>query len=209
MLKPCTTRSSAKRSAILDAAQACFLDHGFASTSMDLVAATAGVSKATIYAHFQSKDELFGAIIQRRCDDQAEGLGALSVDESLDARAALTEIGRTLLALLVEPRVLGIYRMVVSETPRNPDLARIYFDAGPLRGKERLVAILEALTRRGQLSCPDPWQAVDQFIGMLRGEVFSRALLGLPPSERTDAEHTVASAVEVMLKAYAPANASR
>ena len=209
MLRPCTHRSSAKRSAILDAAQACFLEHGFASTSMDLVAATAGVSKATIYAHFQSKDELFGAIIQRRCDDQAEGLGALSVDESLDARAALSEIGRKLLGLLLEPRVLGIYRMVVAETPRNPDLARIYFDAGPLRGKERLVAILDALSQRGQLSCPDPWQAVDQFIGMLRGEVFSRALLGLPPSARTDAEKTVADAVEVMLRAYAPANASR
>lgn len=205
MLKPCSTRSSAKRSAILDAAQACFLDHGFASTSMDLVAATAGVSKATIYAHFQSKDELFGAIIQRRCDDQAEGLGALSVDESLDARAALTEIARKLLALVIEPKVLGIYRMVVAETPRNPDLARIYFEAGPLRGKQRLVEILDALVRRGLLSIPDTWQAMDQFVGMLRGEVFNRALLGLPPSDRTDMEHTVAGAVEVMLRAYKPA----
>lgn len=209
MLKPCSARSSAKRSAILDAAQACFLEHGFANTSMDLVAATAGVSKATIYAHFQSKDELFGAIIQRRCDDQAEGLGALSVDDNLDARAALTEIGRKLLGLLVQPNVLGIYRMVISETPRSPDLARIYFQAGPLRGKERLVEIVTALARRGQLSVPDPWQAVDQFIGMLRGEVFSRALLDLPPSDRTDIERTVAGAVEVMLRAYAPSNASR
>lgn len=205
MPKPCTNRSSAKRSAILDAAQDCFLEHGFASTSMDMVAATAGVSKATIYAHFQSKDDLFGAIICRRCDDHAAGLGALSVDDSLDARATLTALGSKLMGMLIQPQVLGIYRMVIAESPRHPDLARIYFDAGPLRGKERLVDILAALSRRGLLVIPDTWQAMDQFVGMLRGEAFNRALLGLQPSERTDLERTIAGAVEVMLKAYAPA----
>lgn len=202
MLKSCSTRSSAKRSAILDAAQECFLEHGFASTSMDMVAATAGVSKATIYAHFQSKDELFGAIICRRCDDHAAGLGALSVDDSLDARATLTALAGKLMGMLTQPQVLGIYRMVIAESPRHPDLARIYFDAGPLRGKERLVEILDALVKRGVLAIPDTWQAMDQFVGMLRGEAFNRALLGLPPSERTDLDHTIAGAVEVMLKAY-------
>ncbi|HLO77792.1 MAG TPA: TetR/AcrR family transcriptional regulator [Magnetospirillum sp.] len=204
MLKPCTNRSSAKRSAILDAAQACFLEHGYANTSMDMVAATAGVSKATIYAHFQSKDELFGAIIQRRCDDQAAGLGALAVDNSLDARAALTEIARKLMALMLQDEVMGIYRTVVAESPRHPDLARAYSDAGPKRGKERLVEILNGLVKRGLLDMPDTWQAMDQFVGMLRGEVFHRALLGLPPSDLTDMDRTIEGAVDVILTAYAP-----
>jgi TetR/AcrR family transcriptional repressor of mexJK operon len=204
MLKPCSNRSSAKREAILDAAQECFLEHGFSSTSMDMVAARAGVSKATIYAHFQSKDELFGAIIQRRCDDHAEGLGTLAVDDRLDARATLTEIAAKLMAMLLQPEVLGIYRMVVAEMPRNPDLARIYFDAGPLRGKQRLVEILEALARRGLLDLPNSWQAMDQFVGMLRSEVYNRALLGLQPSDRNDIDATIAGAVDVMLRAYGP-----
>lgn len=204
MLKLCSTRSSAKRSAILDAAQACFLDHGFSSTSMDMVAATAGVSKATIYAHFQSKDELFGAIIQRRCDDHAQGLGTLTVDDSLDARATLTEIGSKLMFMLCQPQVLGIYRMVLAEMPRHPDLARIYYDAGPGRGKERLVEIFDALVRRGLLSIPDTWQAMDQFVGMLRSDTYNRALLGLPLNERSNVERTIAGAVDVMLRAYAP-----
>lgn len=204
MLKPCSNRSSAKRAAILDAAQACFLEHGFASTSMDMVAATAGVSKATIYAHFQSKDELFGAIIQRRCDDQAEGLGALSVDDSLDARTTLTVLAHKLMGMLLQPQVLGIYRVVLAEMPRNAELARIYFDAGPLRGKERLVDIFNALVRRGLLDAPDTWQVMDQFVGMLRSEVYNRALLGLPPSERTSMDATIAGAVDVIVRAYAP-----
>lgn len=205
MLKPCSTRSSAKRSAILDAAQACFLEHGFSSTSMDMVAARAGVSKATIYAHFQSKDELFGAIIHRRCDALACALDTVSVSDALDARAALTAMAQQLMTMLLDDDVLGIYRMVVAESVRHPDLARVYFEAGPLRGKERLAAILDALTARGLLDVPDSWLAMDHFIGMLRGEHFNRALLGLPPSDRTDMATTIAGAVEIMLRAYGPA----
>jgi TetR/AcrR family transcriptional repressor of mexJK operon len=204
MLKPCSTRSSAKREAILDASLACFLEHGYASTSMDMVAATAGVSKATIYAHFAGKDELFGAIMRRRCDALACALDTVTVSAQLDARATLTEVARQLLTMLVDPGVLGIYRMVVAESARHPDLARLYFEAGPQRGKQRLTEVLEALEGRGLLKVADPWLALDQFIGMLRGEVFHRALLGLPASEQIDLDRTVAGAVEAMLKTYAP-----
>jgi TetR/AcrR family transcriptional repressor of mexJK operon len=204
MQKPCSTRSSAKREAILDAALACFLEHGYASTSMDMVAATAAVSKATIYAHFAGKDELFGAIVRRRCDTLACALDALSVSTALDARAALTALAHKLLTMLLDPGVLGIYRMVVAESARHPDLARAYYEAGPQRGKVRLAEVLTALADRGLLTVPDPLLAMDQFVGMLRGEHFNRALLGLPANEQVDLNRTVAGAVEAMLKAYAP-----
>ncbi|MCR6629975.1 MAG: TetR/AcrR family transcriptional regulator [Magnetospirillum sp.] len=173
---------------------------------MDMVAAKAGVSKATIYAHFASKDELFGAIIRRRCDSLACALDAVNVSNTtLDARAALTVVARKLLSMLLDPDVLGIYRMVVAESARHPDLARVYFEAGPLRGKHRLAEVMTALAERGLLKVPDPWLAMDQFVGMLRGEHFNRALLGLPPSERTDLDRTVEGAVDVIMKTYAPA----
>ncbi len=202
MLKPCSARSSAKRKAILDAAQACFLEHGYASTSMDMVAATAGVSKATIYAHFQGKDELFAAIIHQRCDTLACALDNLSVSETLDARAALTTVARQLMSMLLDDNTLGIYRMVVAESPRHPDLARVYFEAGPLRGKQRLAEVLDVLVRRGLMVIDDTWLAMDQFVGMLRGEHFNRALLGLPPSERADLDRAIAGAVDMMMKSY-------
>lgn len=204
MQKPCSPRSSAKREAILDAAKASFVDNGYAATSMDMVAAKAGVSKATIYAHFQSKDELFGAMIRRRCDTLACELDAVRVSETLDARTTLTTVAQKLLVMLLDPDTLGIYRMVVAESARHPDLAKVYFDSGPSRGKERMAEVLHTLNRRGLLQVPDVWRALDQLIGMLRGEHFTRALLGLPASEHTDLNRTVAGAVEVMLKAYAP-----
>lgn len=200
----CSPRSNAKRVAILNAAQECFLEHGYASTSMDMVAARAGVSKATIYAHFQGKDVLFAAIIGRRCDDEADGLGAVSLDEAMGAREALTTMARHLMAMLLRPEVLGIYRMVVSEAARHPDLARVFYDAGPMRGKARLAECLNTLHGRGVVNVPDPWQAMDQFIGMLRAECFHRTLLGLPADPRCTLDKTIDGAVETMLRAYGP-----
>ncbi|NFV78643.1 TetR/AcrR family transcriptional regulator [Magnetospirillum aberrantis] len=204
MLKSCSARSSAKRSAILDAAQRCFLEHGYASTSMDTVAATAAVSKATIYAHFQSKDQLFAAIIHRRCDSLACAADALEVSEITDARATLTTLARQLMSMLLDGDVLCIYRMVVAESSRHADLARTYFEAGPTRGKQRLSKTLDALVSKGLLQIDDTWLAMDQFIGMLRGEHFHRALLGLPAGDRTDLERTIEGAVETIMRAYAP-----
>ncbi len=203
MQKICSPRSTAKRTAVLDAAQACFLENGYANTSMDMVAARAGVSKATIYAHFENKDDLFGAIIRRRCDDHSDGLGAMSASETADARTVLTAMARHVTHMLMMPEVMGIYRMVVSEAARHPDLAKVYYEAGPIRGKTILAEILDSLVARGELRPLNSWLAIDQFIGMLRAECFHRALLGLPADEiRAGLESTVEGAVEVMMRAY-------
>jgi TetR/AcrR family transcriptional repressor of mexJK operon len=203
---PHKPRSSAKREAILDAAQALFLRQGYAGTSMDQVAATAGVSKATIYAHFTGKDELFGAIIRRRCQSSFDlctlpGLGAM------DARTALTAIATQLMDLLLSPEALGVYRIVVAEAMRHPDLVLAYHEAGPARGKAYMQAVMDALVARGELACDDTWRATDFFIGMLRTEYFHRALMGMPQTEGRTLKATIDDAVAVMLRAYAPAGA--
>lgn len=205
MEKPLSPRSAAKRTAMLDAAQRCFLESGYASTSVDEVATRAGVSKATIYAHFNSKDDLFGAIICRRCDDQAEGLSSLTLPDSTDARVILTAVAQRLLGLFLAPEVMGIYRMVIAEAPRHPELAQIWYEAGPLRGKQRLVEVFDDMKRRGLLEFDDPWRTVDLFVGMLRGECFHRVMIELPPNPKFSVEATIAAAVDFTLKACAAA----
>ena len=204
MEKPLTPRSAAKREAMLDAAQVCFLESGYTSTSVDEVASRAGVSKATIYAHFNSKDDLFNAIICRRCDDQAEGLSSLALPQGNDARTLLTTIAQRLLTLFLSPEVMGIYRMVIAEAPRHPELARIWYDAGPMRGKARLVELFEQMKARGLLAYDDAPRVVDMFVGTLRGECFHRDLINLPPNPIFSPDTTVAAAVDLMLKACAP-----
>ena len=193
-------RPSPKRDAVLDAAQACFLELGFAATSMDLVAAGAGVSKATIYAHFVGKEDLFSAVIHRRCGGDLWAAEAWPLEGG--ARVTLTAAATRLMELMTAPDTLAMYRVVIAEAARQPDLARAFWEAGPGQGKARLSAVFEELSRRGDLDTPDPWAAADQFAGMLRAEIFHRTLLGLPSPEGRSAEATIAAAVETILRAY-------
>jgi TetR/AcrR family transcriptional regulator, mexJK operon transcriptional repressor len=196
---PCP-RPSRKREAILDAAQASFLELGYAAASMDLLAARAAVSKATIYAHFAGKEELFAAVITRRCERELWGPGLWP--EGKDARTTLTTVAMGLVRLLDSPEVVGMYRVVVAEAVRQPDLARVFWENGPGRGKAGMCAMFEDLTRRGQLTVPDCWAAADQFSAMMRGEVFQRMLLNLPLPDHRTLERTAMAAVETLLRAY-------
>ncbi|SEH27373.1 TetR/AcrR family transcriptional regulator [Magnetospirillum fulvum] len=194
-------RPSAKRDAILDAARAVFLEVGYAAASMDNVAARAGVSKATIYAHFTGKDDLFGAVIRLRCD---RNLTFTSVDPGLDARATLTVVGHRLMDLLLQPDTLAMYRLVTAEAHRQPDLARAFYESGPGTGKGQIAQVLLDLSRRGLLTVEDAWQMADLFTGMLRTDLFMRTMLGLPQPEDGTVDKAVSAAVETMLRAFAP-----
>lgn len=192
-------KHSAKREAILDAAQVLFLSEGYAATSMDAVAASAGVSKATIYAHFEGKEELFAAIMRRRCE--AHFVFSPPGEDS-DAARTFTTYAERLLRLLTTPEALALYRVVVAESHRSPELAATFYENGPVRGREAIVASVAGLQRRGELVADaDPEVIADQFIGMLRAEAYHRDLLGLPPSGRTHA-NTISAAVATLLRAY-------
>lgn len=192
------SKPSAKREAILDAAQRLFLDEGYAATSMDAVAARAGVSKATIYAHFEGKDQLFAAIMHRRCE---ASFVFATPDDGFDAAKTFTIYAERLLTLLMTPDALALYRVVVAESARAPELAQAFYETGPLRGKTAISASVARLQAKGELVADaDPMVIADQFIGMLRAETYHRALLGLPPGR--SAAETIAAAVRTLISAY-------
>ena len=197
--KPPGGRLSAKREAILDAAKAAFLEVGYAATSMDGVSARAGVSKATIYAHFESKDQLFAAVIRRRCERSA---AFAFPDGTADARSTLRQLGRRVLELLLQPETLAMYRVVVAEAVRHPDLARAFYDSGPGTGKVQIAAIFAELDRRGDLAVTDSWTVADLFIGMLRTDLFMRTLLGLAQPEESTIDVAVDAAVDTVIQAF-------
>ena len=68
-----------KAEAVLAAAERAFLEHGFGAVSMDTIAREAGVSKATVYAHFANKEQLFGAVIAA-VSERFGGFSALELD---------------------------------------------------------------------------------------------------------------------------------
>src|ERR1043166_6930143 len=120
---PSAGRRPEKTEAILEAAGQLFREHGYGAVSMDQIAREAGVSKATVYAHFESKDRLFAAMVHNACRAYAEGR-LPAVTEMEDVRAALTHICREIERFLLSPKTLGIYRVIIAEGPRFPELVQ-------------------------------------------------------------------------------------
>ncbi len=194
-----------KQRDIAEAATRLFMAQGYAAVSMDAIARAAGVSKATLYAYFASKDRLFASLIGTACT--RTGTTSLEFSEGeVDLRGALTQLGDRMLRFMLEPQSLAIYRVVMAEAARFPELGRAFYDRGAGASRRRLAAWLEQQMQAGRLLARDPGLAAEQFVGLLRTHLHMRALLGIdPPPSDAEIETTVAAAVETFLRAYAPA----
>ncbi|MDQ7247492.1 TetR/AcrR family transcriptional regulator [Dongia sedimenti] len=202
---PSAGRRPEKTEAILDAAGHLFREHGYGAVSMDQIAREAGVSKATVYAHFESKDRLFAAMIHGACRAYAEGLMPAAT-EMEDVRAALTRICREIERFLLAPKTLGIYRVIMAEGPRFPELVQSFIEAGPLPFRKMLAEFFEAANRRGALKVPNPQLAAHQLVWLVRGPLYLERMLNLkqPLWDEQSVDEVVAGAVDMFMKGYAP-----
>ena len=192
---------SPKRRAVLNAATELFAARGYGAVSMEAIARAADVSKATLYAHFDSKDRLFATIVQDACqehimpaDDLPDGGTAVAIGDALRA------IGGRILRFFLRDRSLAIHRLVIAESVRFPELGRAFHENGPVAGGRRLAAWMAA---RPELEVPEPELAAEQFLGLLRSGLYLRATLGLvtEPDEAA-IEAVIAATVRTFLRAY-------
>ncbi len=199
------TQSAAKTAQIRLAAGRLFLEHGYGATSMDAVARAAGVSKATLYTHFTSKAELFSAIVAAECARAVPMVACHEVGD-LPVSDALLRIGRTLLDLLLSPEALGVYRVVIAESPRFPELGRAFYHAGPALTLGALSEYLALVDGRGELTVPDPTIAAELFWGMIRSHAHLRCLLFVDNApDATQRDRHVRTVVGAFIRAFAVA----
>ncbi|RXF73124.1 TetR/AcrR family transcriptional regulator [Hansschlegelia zhihuaiae] len=198
---------SAKRRQILDGAREVFLAHGFDAASMGEIARAAGVSKGTLYVYFESKEELFGALVKRQCALTAERLFELDAD-SHDVREVLTRLGQSFIAAMVEPSHVSTVRMVIGCAERKPEIGQLFLDAGPRAGVRRVSTWLRAKIEQGELEIEDAELAAWQFLTTCNSAVMMPVLVGgeRPPSRERIA-YLVDRAVDMFLAAYGPKGA--
>lgn len=201
------TPSGAKVESILAAAKRSFLDSGFGAVSMDAIAREAGVSKATVYAHFSGKEELFGAVIGGECEHYLAEFSAGELDPG-EVRASLTTVGRRFLGLLLSRDAIALHRIILGEVSRFPALGEVFWHAGPERNLAQIEAFLRAAAAVGSLSIADAHLAAEQFVGLVRGETQLRHLLRLETgADQSQIEALVDAAVDTFLRAFAPHDA--
>jgi AcrR family transcriptional regulator len=197
----------AKRRQVMDGARAAFLNAGFDGASMNDIARAAGVSKGTLYAYFESKEQLFEALIRQDKEQQAERL-CVFPPEGGDLGVLLREFGRRLVEMTMRPEAIAQVRIVIAATARFPSLGRAFYEAGPGYGIRRLAEQLEAFSKRGALNVADPEIAARQFIILCCADFHKQVLFGVVEAPTPEAiEKAVDQAVEMVLKAYAPAAA--
>jgi AcrR family transcriptional regulator len=192
---------NAKRRQIMDGARQVFLSAGFDGASMNDIARAAGVSKGTLYAYFDSKEDLFEAIIRGEYAQSAERLCVFRREG--DAREMLKDFGVRLISKMSEPYTRSLARVVIAAAEKFPNVGRAFYEAGPLYGATRLAAELENLEKSGALKVPDPERAAWQFVDLCQSYVYKRFIFGVVDSiSREEIEASVEAGVDVFMKAY-------
>ncbi len=195
-------RGETRRCEVAEVAQRIFLERGYSQTTMQSIAEEAGASKETLYRHFGSKEGLFTEIVRVKSAEIA-----VRLDEEITLNATpdevLTHVGTSLLTTLTRDDVLSFYGWIVAETPRAPELGRIFYELGPAMVRAKLKTYLERATEQKVLCCDNPVLATKLFLGSILGDVQLRALtLGLRELSEADINEQVSAAVAMFLARY-------
>lgn len=203
---PGRPKSQVKRDAILKAARDLLLEHGYGQTSMEMVAAAAGVGKPTVYSHFGSKEELLEAIIAVRRDAVLEKIGGLKTPTD-DPRADLEQFAFRFQEALLHPNARLWDRLVISEAGRQPELARTLFKAGPAKVFAMIQTYIETQVAAGRLCVDDAALAAEHLFGMLAGfELLRGQMASQPPRTEKDWLARAKVAISAFLAAYGPSS---
>jgi TetR/AcrR family transcriptional repressor of mexJK operon len=184
------------RTRILNAAAEAFMEKGYRA-SIDDIAARAGVVKQTLYNHFERKDLLFHEVIRNAI--QAV-LVSLEVD-GLELRETLIRFALAFRGKTLSPEGLAMFRAIVAEAPRFPELATSFFSAGPAQALGTLAAFLGKAMDAGKLRRDDPRFAAEILLGMLTSHDRLRGLINLESDLNQDVAK-IEKIIDCFLLAY-------
>ncbi|HOX70521.1 MAG TPA: TetR/AcrR family transcriptional regulator [Dokdonella sp.] len=193
-----------KRAAILQAAKQLFPEHGFDGTSMDTIAALAGVSKLTVYSHFVDKERLFIEAVREKCAEQMP-FELFDVDVSGPIREQLMAIARAFFALVTSEESISLHRLLTTGAGGSGKLAQMFWEAGPQTLQAEFAGFLKREVEAGQLEIADIERAAAQFFCLLKGELHARQLCGCSaaPITQLEIDRHLTATVEFFLRAYA------
>lgn len=167
--KATPSRWDRKRQAIVAAATRLFLERGYEGTSIEDVAATATVSKPTVYNHFADKKQLYAACVQQTVTriDEVVALVAVSFERNRDIKSALEGLAAAFLMALMQPEVVRLRRLVIATANQFPEVARSWYDSGFRRVLRTLADTFLRERERGTLRFDDAMIAANHFVGLL------------------------------------------
>lgn len=195
-------RKGRKFDQVLEGARVVFMKDGFEGASVDDIARTAGVSKATLYSYFPDKRLLFAEVAKCECRRQADtALEVITSDSMPDE--VLREAGQRMIDFFNSDFGLSMFRICTAESGRFPELGKHFYESGPQLVRERLVEYFNEAIDKGQLNIDDLDLAADQFAELCKTSFFPRLLCGMGNSfDKDEIERVLNGAVEMFMARY-------
>ncbi len=196
------TLSERKRAAIVEAAIEEFRDKGYQAVSMDSLSARAGVSKRTVYNHFDSKEALFQEIGRQLFEVSAE-MTSMSYQSHIPVKDQLLDFAMREIDMLKSERFRDLSMILFPECIHTPELVASTFEL--LGGNEQGLEVwIAAAVNDGALKDVDPAYASSQFLGLIKGCAFWPQLLqGAPVPDQQRCEQIASDATGMFLGYYA------
>lgn len=192
-----------KRAAIVAAAKEVFFEEGYAGASMDQITTRSGVSKATVYAHFRSKDDLLLGVVEEVI--RSIRTRTAELPSGGDFREWLMQLGRIASSQLTSRDAIALQRLAISEAERFPEIARAFHQTGINTAfAPAVLPTFESAIAKGVLRNTDPGVALAHFFEMCFGKVLRDVLMGLsPPPSAREIEVNVRSSTDAFLHGHA------
>lgn len=190
-----------RRDRYLGAALRLFAAQGFVGTTMDMIVAEVGGSKATLYKLFPAKEALVAGLMDQVSQSIAQVGDVLDDDQPLET--ALHRFGRAVLRGVTSERAVILLRLCLGEYGRFPQLAHVVWSHGPEVTYDRFRTFLDARTKCGELCVEDAQLAAEQFIAGIVGHIQLKVAMGEASRlDDTEIERRVESAAETFLARY-------
>lgn len=187
---------------VVDGARDIFLAQGFEGASVDDIARAAGVSKATLYSYFPDKQLLFIEVATTECRRQAQ-TALDEMDTTRPPSEVLLFAAHRMMAFFLSDFGQAVFRTVVAETVRFPEIGREFWDNGPEHARSILMDYFREAIQRGELEIDDLKLAADQFSELCKADLWPRMIMGIARDvSEADCARVAQGAVDMFLARY-------
>ena len=195
-------REGEKYRLVLDTARSAFMKHGYDRASMDLIALEAGVSKATLYAYFENKQQLLLKLVEEECNLVGPAVPDVSDLLSKDIAVALRTIAQNFTSIFMNHQGLEFYRLIISNVRHFPEVAAMFMEAGPRRHQAEIACFFRQAVQRGLLEIDDIDRAVKHFLGLVAADLPLTWILAIQPPSPDQYKALINSGIRIFLNHY-------
>ena len=191
-----------KRARILQAAKAIFLKSGYHGTSMNQIAQEAGVTKLTVYNHFQDKANLFICAIQETCEESL-CTKQFELDAAADFCQTFHSVCLRALQIIYSPEALKLEHVLFELAAEQSPLALQFFDASHTKLQNELAIFLQKAAQLGFIQADDPTYQTELILTLLLGVRHHKVLLGIiAVPNAQELEQIIQEAITLFLLKY-------